>query len=141
MKKIFTLTVLLALTACGMAPPAKMAPVYLQPANALAAGQNSNFEWNCVQNESTVKLSGLDCTFHNISTTAGEKEMCLRAFYYTGVSNELVTKSRLACSGTIGKDGVGNTLVYFQRQARQEMLAMCGIDNSFCKLIVLEEKK
>lgn len=126
---------------CASAPPVKLGQQYVHPATALAVGKNANFEWNCVRSETTDKLYGINCTFHNISNSVGEKEMCLKASVFTGVTHELVAASPVVCSGLIYEDGVSNTFIYFQRRARKEMLVICGLDNSFCKLNITEEKR
>lgn len=142
MKKLFALAILFSV-GCGMMPEPTRTPKFVQPiaGATVAVGSGDSIEWNCAQSEATDRLMGLECKFHNKSETNGEKEICLRISYFTGVSQELVAKSRLACSGPLVKNGVSNTFVYFQRQPRKELLAICGMDASFCRLSVVEENK
>lgn len=146
MKKVFALISLL-LVGCSLDmghPPAMVPSASERPlaTKVVASGVSSNnIDWKCVQKDVNENLVWLDCMFHNNNVdVSSEQETCIQLSYYTGVSKELVAKSRVVCSGPMSAESNTDNHVAFQRQPRKELLVICGMDNSFCKLVVTEQK-
>lgn len=115
--------------------------VYTQPmgSKTVSVGHNEHMEWKCSQTETDQLNVLLDCKFRNFSSV--ENETCVRVTYYTGVTLERVAQSNLVCSDPLPPETATNHVVAIGRQPRQEMLAICGLDSSFCRMDVREEKK
>jgi hypothetical protein len=145
--KVLTLFALLSLTGCvmdiGYTPVAKPTPAELPLGTKVVASgvTSTNISWKCVQEDVNENLVWLDCLFHNNNSVVKvENEGCIQLSYLTGVTQELVAKSRVVCSGPMPYGSDTDNHVAFQKQPRKELLAICGLDNSFCKLVVTEQK-
>lgn len=104
----------------------------------VALSHNSTMEWKCTQDEINDSVIWFNCKFHNMSQL-NDQQACLKMTYYTGVTQEVVATSRVACTGPVDAGLTTNTYVAFQKQPRKEVLVICGADSSYCRLTVTSE--
>jgi hypothetical protein len=139
MSKYFALVSLALLTA-GCASTAPQMSYNSQPTSPTAlVGHDGDVEWSCAQTEDDATSILFNCRFHNVSRATDDKTACIQLQYFTNVTQELVAKSGVACSGPLKQDAQTNRIVPFGRGLRGEVVGICGSNTANCRVLVRQQ--